>query len=879
VRSIRFPVFEVFVATVTLFAATVLHAAPPKSAGSSDPKAPKVRPAGAQADPARPEHKEFVVDPLSVTRQGPAWRYPQAGWHVVHVEGSPYERGYQHGRLLAPEIADYVESIAEIRSPKSPHQAWRDLRVLVNSLFLRRFDGEYLEEMKGIADGAAAAGAKFGGRRLDFIDVACINCDIEVSYLDPGLHASATGLDKRKFAHPQYSEPEAHAPERCSAFAATGPATADGKIVIGHITMSGIDYVRHYNVWLDIQPAEGRRVVMQTFPGGIWSGFDYYLNDGGLIVAETTIHQTKFNPEGRPLASRVRRAVQYADSIDKAVEILGEASNGLYTNQWLLADTKTDEIAMFELGTERNRLWRSSRNEWFGGTKGFYWGCNNIRDLDVLKETVPDLGGKPANLVRFPRTRDKAWLAIFEKYSGNIAEPFAFEAFTTPPLAAFPSCDAKFTTSKLAGKLESWALFGPPRGQTWDPTSHDRKKYPAVKSLVGNDWTLLGVAPPPSKSARDEKPVDLEPFARQEDDPPVKFDAHHPFAWRGTLLPKTAADIWLAAAFAEYEHVVALENALLHEQEKSSKDRARDAGPAPLNPQSRDLAELALFAHESGWLTAARRLGRDVPLRETKPDPAKSEWYQIAKGKGVMLLAALRGRLGKETFDSLMDEFGQAHAGREVSTSQFIEHVTKAAGKPASEVFDAWLGETSPSTDADDNPWTIHSFEAEPEQALIVYGTLADVSAQREAAEILQRTIARRFSNLLIPIASDEDVDDKGLGRSHVILVGRPATNGAAARCAARLPVQFGQSSFTVREKTYAHPNSAVIAAGDNPFNSRYSAVIYAGLGAYSTWNCVHPQEEDDLPAAQVVVLADGQKTTRLRVATKAANVPERRER
>src|SRR5262249_46249909 len=157
---------------------------------------------------------------------------------------------------------------------------------------------------------------------------------IEVEFLDSGLQASATGLDRRKFAHPQYSEPEAHAPEHCSAFVATGPATADGRIVIGHITMSGLDYVRHYNVWLDIQPADGHRVVMQTFPGGIWSGFDYYMNDGGLLVAETTIHQTKFNPEGSPLASRIRRAMQYTDSIDKAVDVLGEASNGLYTNQW-----------------------------------------------------------------------------------------------------------------------------------------------------------------------------------------------------------------------------------------------------------------------------------------------------------------------------------------------------------------------------------------------------------------------------------------------------------------------------------------------------------------------------------------------------------------
>ncbi len=36
---------------------------------------------------------------------------------------------------------------------------------------------------------------------------------------------------------------------------------------------------------------------------------------------------------------------------------------------------------MYELGTNHTKLWRSSKNEWFGGTPGFYWGNNNAKDL------------------------------------------------------------------------------------------------------------------------------------------------------------------------------------------------------------------------------------------------------------------------------------------------------------------------------------------------------------------------------------------------------------------------------------------------------------------------------------------------------------------
>jgi len=338
----------------------------------------------------------------------------------------------------------------------------------------------------------------------------------------------------------------------------------------------------------------------------------------------------------------------------------------------------------------------------------------------------------------------------------------------------------------------------------------------------------------------------------------LKFDARHPFAWRGTLLPRTPGDIWLAAAFAEFEHVVSLQYALEREQ------HARHAKDDDLTPEARDLSDLALFAHESRWLAASRRLGRDLPLTEIKPDPEQGEWFDIARGKGVMLLSALRSAVGAKQFDRLMDEFGQAHAGREVTTDEFVAHLKKGAGKTAADVLETWLGRQSPAPSAD--AWSVYSFETEPEESLIVYGTLGDRAAQREAAELLQRTVARRFSNYSIPVKADTDVKEAELGNRHLLLVGRPATNRVAVEWAAKIPVAFGPASITVRDKTYAHPDSAIIAAGENPRNSRYSVVIYAGLGAQATWKSVQRLEPDDLPPAQVILLPAGRKTARFRV-------------
>src|SRR5947209_3883609 len=76
---------------------------------------------------AGPSTEATPPDPASVERYGPAYRYPRAGWVVLHIEGAPYDRGYQHGRLLAPEIADYVTTLATKRSPNASAEAWREV--------------------------------------------------------------------------------------------------------------------------------------------------------------------------------------------------------------------------------------------------------------------------------------------------------------------------------------------------------------------------------------------------------------------------------------------------------------------------------------------------------------------------------------------------------------------------------------------------------------------------------------------------------------------------------------------------------------------------------------------------------------------------------
>jgi hypothetical protein len=401
---------------------------------------------------------------------------------------------------------------------------------------------------------------------------------------------------------------------------------------------------------------------------------DYYMNSAGLLITETTIRQTQFDVKGLALAGRIRKALQYADSIDGAVEILKTANNGLYTNEWLLADTKTNEIAMFELGTHASRLFRSSKGEWFGGTEGFYWGCNNTKDLQVRLETIPGVHGRPANMAWQPRDRDKTWLRLYGDHKGTIGAGFGRLAFTTPPLAAYRSLDAKYTTSAMTKQLQTWALFGPPLGKTWEPTKTERERFPSIRPLVSNPWTVLRPDPPafsgPALAAAD---LHDRIVTESTDD----AETHTAAAWNGTILPKADADAWLAAGFAEYERIVALEQALKSDADGKLPDAARDR------------LAVALNAARVRYLPAARA-AEDVPLGRTREKPG-DEWYRVATGKGVLVLHELHEALGSEKFCAVMDAFGRTNAGKEVTAAAFAEHIAKETSRDWKDFFAYWL--------------------------------------------------------------------------------------------------------------------------------------------------------------------------------------------
>ncbi len=248
------------------------------------------------------------------------YRYDYNGWIYLHIEGEPYERGFQHGYLMAPELAEIMEML-EYTTFQDTGKEWGYFVEQAERIFMPNAEEEYIEEMKGIADGATQAGTE-----MTWQEVLAWNGDMELTgYWWPNEEAGA------------YDDQPDN--EHCSAFIATGSYTADGGVVMAHNSWDMFVTGQYFNVILDIEPSEGNRMFMQSVPGYIDSMTDFFVTSAGIMGTETTLGgYSDYDPNEEAEFFRVRKAMQYADDLDGFVDLMQKKNNGGYANSWLLGD-------------------------------------------------------------------------------------------------------------------------------------------------------------------------------------------------------------------------------------------------------------------------------------------------------------------------------------------------------------------------------------------------------------------------------------------------------------------------------------------------------------------------------------------------------------
>ena len=447
------------------------------------------------------------------------YRFHNQGWIYLHIEGTPYERGYQHGYLLAPEIEDMVnrwshiihnypkisrisQRLTQERYDEIAQKWWEFCQSNCQKMYWDKIPAEYKLEITGIADGAKDQGAKIFGEPINYLDILTINEMYEfmskLTRIPMSIHPLRTFLQQLKQDIPEMQflnvndliltflnqEPAHH----CNGFIATGDATTNGQLVVSQSTICGggmwwwTYYISlRWNIIIDVKPVDGNRFVISTSPGFIWSDEDYYQNENGITFLETTLPQGVYDNIGLPLSVRARNAVQYANTIDDVVNLLLNKNDGSMNAVWLIGDTKTGEIARFELGYRKHAIWRTYN--------GFLWSANNPYDLGVriekfnpkkyVQRLLWSFAGIPGfgyySLFYRPESRDIKYEELGNKFYGNIDAEVVKEIMSTSPISDYIT-DCKVSDSWIIPQNGLWAFFGNSQGKILNMSNLDEPK-------------------------------------------------------------------------------------------------------------------------------------------------------------------------------------------------------------------------------------------------------------------------------------------------------------------------------------------------------------------------------------------------------------------
>ncbi|MBS3802170.1 MAG: PQQ-like beta-propeller repeat protein, partial [Candidatus Thermoplasmatota archaeon] len=468
-------------------------------------------------------------------------RYNIQGWVYVNVKGDPFTRGYQYGYLAGEEIIDLMyrwskmilnhPGIKPLRPILSEDQYesialnwWEFCTNLAENMYWDEYPDEYRQEIRGIAAGVTERGLTLYGDPISYKDVLASNEMYEMlskitdRKIRKGIHplrsffaliqptiSQYSSLSAEEFVNdfiPDASTDIGH--HHCSSFIATGNATTNDEVIISNSMWSSVDgagmwwwsyYIAiRWNIILDVIPEDGYRFQMSCAPGYIWSDHDFYQNEQGITFIETTLPQGAWSEKGLPLAVRARKAVQYSDSIDDVIRLLRTDNDGVMNAVWLIADTKTGEIARYELGLYQDAIIERT-------TDGFQWSSNNPMDFGVRWEKmdwklfiqqyiyhlVLGLNNYQYHTPWYlPAARDIAFEELGNKYYGRIDVEIVKQIMGTDPIGTY-SPDCKITSTSLLDHNGMLVHSGNPGGKTLSMAYFDSPDV-YYESLAPNGW-------------------------------------------------------------------------------------------------------------------------------------------------------------------------------------------------------------------------------------------------------------------------------------------------------------------------------------------------------------------------------------------------------
>lgn len=230
------------------------------------------------------------------------------GGLVLHLRGTAYEMGFQHGRLLGDMARRTMERIVDNKGElgkSDEYQAYLLMRPLMHDMLRPNLPARFVEEMRGLAEGA---GVPFE--------------DVEAGNLFPEAF-------------------------HCSGIALRGAATHDGSLyhvrILDYMTRLGL---QDNAVVIVHQPTEPglRSWINVGFAGFI--GTVTGMNDAQVAIGEMGGGGLG-HWDGVPMALLMRDALERADTLEEALEVF-RTSKRTCEYYYVISDGKTrDAVGMW----------------------------------------------------------------------------------------------------------------------------------------------------------------------------------------------------------------------------------------------------------------------------------------------------------------------------------------------------------------------------------------------------------------------------------------------------------------------------------------------------------------------------------------------------
>ncbi|HUG89478.1 MAG TPA: C45 family peptidase [Planctomycetaceae bacterium] len=245
----------------------------------------------------------------TVARCGQGWLEHIDGYPVLHLKGTPYEMGYQHGALLGESVRKNLETMLRVKGD-APLARLGPIKVKPRQLIQviigiqKDFVPEkYMDELDGLAAGA--------GIPLD---------DVRMGNFIPELF-------------------------HCSGFAIMNSATKDGTLYHGRVLDYAIDWgLQEHAVIVVAEPQGGIPFVNVTYAGFIGSVT-------GMNAKQVSIGEMGGGGlghwEGVPMAFLVREALEKGHDLEAALAVFRDNPR---TCQYfyVVADAKTNRAVGME---------------------------------------------------------------------------------------------------------------------------------------------------------------------------------------------------------------------------------------------------------------------------------------------------------------------------------------------------------------------------------------------------------------------------------------------------------------------------------------------------------------------------------------------------